>query len=327
MRVKTPEFWYTTNDDTLNIAAQALRPLSLIYGLSHKICCKAKKPYKASIPVICIGNITAGGTGKTPTALALYDLVKDLYGDIRPCFLTRGYGGKERGPILVDLERHKSPQIGDEALLLAEKGPVIVSANRAEGAKLAENDGYDLIIMDDGMQNTSLHKDAHILVVDSRKGFGNGLMLPAGPLREPLQAGLKRADIVQIVGSGKAVMLAESTLHIRAHVKPRGDWEPDSSKPYIAFAGLGHPEKFIATLEECGLSIVGWHPYPDHYRYEDKDIKYLQNLAAQHEAVLITTEKDAKRLPEDMDVEVLPIRLDWEDKEPMIALLRDVIES
>lgn len=327
MRLKTPEFWYSKNDDTLNIAAQLLRPFSLIYGLGHHCCHKARKPYKASIPVICVGNITAGGTGKTPTALALYDLIKELYGDIRPCFLTRGYGGTERGPIIVDPDRHKAAQVGDESLLLAEKGTVIVSANRAEGAKLAENDGYDLIIMDDGMQHSRLFKDAHILVVDSKKGFGNGLMLPAGPLREPLQSGLKRADIVQIIGSGNAVMLADSTLHIRAHVTPRGDWTPDASRPYVAFAGLGHPDKFKATLEDAGLTIAGWHPYPDHYAYQDKDIAFLRAEAQRHNAVLITTEKDAKRLPADMDVMTLPIYLHWENEEPLVQLLREIIET
>lgn len=326
MRLRTPTFWYS-KDGADSLGAKCLLPISYLYGLARKCHAKSKTGYKASIPVICVGNITAGGSGKTPTALMLYDLIKKTYGDdIRICFLTRGYGGSERGPIVVDPQRHNAAFVGDEALLLAKKGTAIIAADRTKGAKLAENDGHDLIIMDDGMQNPSLHKDLIIVTVDGQKGFGNGLMIPAGPLREPLGKGLARADAVLMIGGHIQADIPENVPILNGHIDTRSDWHNKGNKDFVAFAGLAHPEKFRDTLIASGGNVVGWHPFPDHYPYRDKDLSMLKADAKKHNARLITTAKDAMRLPQDFDVDVLPVILKLENHKPLLTLLRDVIE-
>jgi len=313
MSLHTPQFWYK-KDAAPGWRSTALLPLSWLYGLGRKLHVARAKPYKAGIPVICIGNLTAGGAGKTPTAIALMQMVKTLKIAKNPHFLTRGYGGAARKAVLAKPDIHDANDVGDEALLLAVHAPTIISPNRADGAALAENIGADLIIMDDGFQNHQLAKDFSLLVIDGQSGFGNQYMLPAGPLREPLGAGLARADAFMIIGEDKhniAVSLPMDKPLLNGTITPHVK-NLDKEARYLAFAGLGQPEKFRATLEGLSFSIAAWQSFPDHYPYTQSDLKTLKSNAAALRAQLITTEKDFMRLKHLQgadDIHVLPISM------------------
>ena len=330
MRLKTPSFWY---DDPAGAKAAALLPLSALYLAGHKIHQAAIRPYKSSLPVICVGNLTAGGSGKTPAALALMKIVREKNLAARPCFLSRGYGGALKGPVLVEPARHDAAQAGDEPLLLARQAPVIIGADRAEGAKFAERNGHDLIVMDDGLQNPSLAKTLRIVVIDGAGGFGNGRPLPAGPLRQPLKAGLEKADAFIFIGDDRrnvTPLLPQGKPVFKARLKIPRNWRPPD-KPCIAFCGLGRPEKFRNTLLETGVSLAGWHVFPDHCQYKKGDLEKLDRESAESGARLITTEKDAQRLPRDfpwkVPPDVLPVHLEWEDESAITAFLKNAVRA
>ncbi len=313
MKLKTPAFWYKNSPSGVSAA---LTPFSCLYALGRTYHKTLAKPYESKVPVLCIGNIIAGGSGKTPTALALLALVRELGLSQSPVFLTRGYGGRLKGPVFVG-GNHKSGDVGDEALLLAKAERTIVSADRAAGAVTAEESGADLIIMDDGLQNPTLKKDIRIIVIDGASGFGNGKLLPAGPLREPLHKGLRQAHGFILIGEDKTGvidMLPTDKPVFLAEIEVPKEARPKKKARYVAFAGLAHPDKFRRTLEACGADLAGWHVFPDHYAYNVKDMKRLAEDARGKNARLITTEKDAVRLsgmdlPEELDV--LPVRLQW----------------
>lgn len=318
--MKTPPFWYK---NTHSIQSALLWPISQLYRFGHSLHqARAPAPYRAACPVICVGNLTAGGSGKTPSVLALIDLIKAHDLAKNPHILTRGYGGSEKGPLLLDSARHDAWQVGEEPLLLARKAPVIVSSDRAAGARLAVQNGADLIIMDDGLQNPGLIKDLSLVVIDGTSGFGNKQLIPAGPLREPLEAGFARADAFIIIGEDRcnlhALLPADKPV-FSAQIKAQS--LPDTGRPYVGFAGLGRPEKFKKTLEDCGLTLSHFESFADHHFYDSGDVQKLRSLAARYGASLITTEKDAVKLPEDFEVDVLPVCLVW-DKET--ALLETV---
>jgi len=288
------------------------------------------RPYKAGMPVICIGNLVAGGSGKTPVSLAIMQLVKDNMLAEHPCFLSRGYGGKAKGYFLVNRESHTADDTGDEPLLLAEKAPVIIAPDRRDGARYAESNNFDLVVMDDGLQNPGLYKDIRFVVIDGATGFGNGKCLPAGPLREPLAAGLRNADAFIVIG--KDCCQIQSTLPkgkpiFFAHLNVPESWISDKKIPYIAFCGLAHPDKFQTTLVEAGLNIVGWIPYPDHYRFTARDLQCMSEKAKRSDARLITTEKDAVRIPQEfrraIPLDILPVEIQWEDGQALVSFLKD----
>jgi len=253
-------------------------------------------------PVICIGNPTVGGAGKTPTAIALLDRLAAR--GARPFALLRGHGGTARGLLRVDPARHGAAEVGDEALLLARHAPTIVAGDdRIGGARLAVAEGASHIVMDDGFQNPSLHKDTALLVVDGAVGVGNGRVTPAGPLRAPLAPQLARADAVLVVGDGAAGETVAQAAR-RAGVKVlRGRLAPDPravaalrDAPLLAFAGIGRPEKFFATLAAEGLALAGCRAFPDHHPFRIGEIEALVAEAARLKARLVTTEKDMARL-------------------------------
>lgn len=317
MTRKTPSFWYDTQSPKARHIATALSSLSAVYALGHLAHQKFTRMHKAEIPVICIGNLTAGGSGKTPTALAVMDLVKESGLAKHPCFLSRGYGGNSSGPVSVEITKHTANDVGDEPLLLAAKAPTIIAADRVAGARFAHAMGHDLIIMDDGLQNPSLHKDLSIAVIDGATGFGNGLLLPAGPLRTPVWRGLRLADAVLLIGADHhnvlsqipdAVPVLKATITAQAPAHAAGR--------YFAFCGIAHPDKFHRSLEESGLSVVGMEAYPDHHPYTADDISGLKEKAAAQDARLITTAKDAARLPADGSFDVLPVTLHWDGDSP-----------
>jgi len=301
MRLRTPSFWYDTKTFTAQAKAAALSSFSALYALGHVIHQHSKKPQSVGIPVICIGNLVAGGSGKTPTALTVMTLVRDRKLAANPCFLSRGYGGSLSGPMVVDPKIHDAGMVGDEPLLLSECAPAVISADRLAGAKFAMAQGYDLIIMDDGLQNPSLKKDVSIVVIDGATGFGNGLLLPAGPMRTSLHAGFASADAVLMIGDD-----ATNALDTVPADKPvlRGvisALPPLSDKPlYFAFCGIAHPEKFWDTLERAGIKIAGLSSFPDHHTYTKADIAELQRQAAELGARLITTTKDSARLSDSL---------------------------
>jgi len=282
--MRAPDFWRRRNG-----AAILLAPLGALYGLSVALKAKLARPFDAGLPVICVGNLTAGGSGKTPVAIVLAERLRAK--DHKPFFLTRGYGGSERGPAMA-VRGHSAAQMGDEALLLARAAPTIVSRDRAAGARLAKEKGATVLVMDDGHQNFALRKDLSLVVVDAEAGFGNGFQIPAGPLREPVAQGLARAEAVVLMGDGAPNLGGFSGPVLRAHLKVEG--EAFAGKPVFAFAGIGRPEKFVASLEESGAEVVGSCFFDDHHPYTEDEITQLKMIAGQ--AQLVTTEKDFVRL-------------------------------
>jgi tetraacyldisaccharide 4'-kinase len=289
--MRPPEFW-TGNDGIARLVRALLAPVGWLYGASIRWRARQAQPYQFSGVVICVGNLTAGGTGKTPIAMKIAR--QSVARGLKTAFLTRGYGGKVKGPAFVMAE-DRAQHVGDEPLLIASVAPVIVARDRGEGAKLAEENGFEVLVMDDGHQNFSLHKDLSLIVVDAETGFGNGLILPAGPLREPVSQGLSRADAVIIVGDGTpdALTLTDKPI-VRAQLETDG--QEVHGHAVVAFAGIGRPEKFFDSLTSAGAKVVEARPYADHYVYSQSDIARLKARARAENALLVTTEKDYVRL-------------------------------
>jgi tetraacyldisaccharide 4'-kinase len=312
--MREPAFWWRPRGGML------LAPLGVIYGAFAAA--RMQTPgVSAGVPVICLGNLTVGGAGKTPAALAVAHLL--LAARERPFFLSRGYGGTLEGPVRVDPGFHHAADVGDEPLLLARLAPTIVARDRVAGAKTARLGGAGVIVMDDGFQNPSLGKDLAILMVDGRRGIGNGRIFPAGPLRAPLDFQIARAQAIIVVGppDGAARVLASARRH-RVSVF-HGRLEPDrnslaalAGRKVLAFAGIGNPEKFFATLAEAGVAVGERASFPDHHRYTSADAQALIARAEAANLVLITTEKDHVRLAGDPSLatlaarsSILPVRL------------------
>ena len=269
------------------------------------------------MPVICVGNFTVGGAGKTPTVLALAALLAEE--GIHPHILTRGYGGSERGPLRVDPARHDAHAVGDEALLLARAAPTWLSRDRAAGAAAAQSAGAPVLLLDDGMQTPGLVKDLCLAVIDGGAGFGNGSLLPAGPLREPLSRGLGRAHALVLVGDDRRGALAALGQHdlpvIKADLVPGNEARALQGRPVVAFAGIGRPEKFFETLEDAGCSVIARYAFADHHRYKPGEIAAIIAQAKEQDALPVTTEKDHVRLPQATRemVRTLPVTLAWRD--------------
>jgi tetraacyldisaccharide 4'-kinase len=287
------------------------------------------RPWRAPVPILCVGAHTVGGAGKTPTALALVAALQAR--GTAPYFLTRGYGGTAAGPLRVDPVGYDAALVGDEALLLAETAPCWLSRDRIAGARAAVAAGAGTIVMDDGFQNPSLTKDLSLLVVDGGHGFGNGRVLPAGPLREPIADGLARADAVVLIGddeTGVAARVGRCQV-LRAGLVPAPDAAELAGRRVLAFAGIGRPAKFFATLQALGAELAERRPFPDHHRYTTAEVDSLLGRAEQLNAIPITTAKDAVRLPKGARsaVRVLPVQLAWDDTGALDALLARVLPS
>jgi len=316
--MRAPDFWRADG-----VLPALLSPLSLGLLAGAAIRRATTRPYDAPVPVLCVGNLVAGGAGKTPVAIALGAILAAQGKTVH--FLSRGYGGRETGPLRVDPARHTAADVGDEPLLLAATGSSWIARDRAAGAKAAAEAGAQVIVMDDGFQNPGVAKDLSILVVDGGYGFGNGRVMPAGPLREPLAAGLARADAIVLMepdSVGVARTLPAQLPVLQATLAPvrAGDL---TGRAVFAFAGIARPEKFFATLESLGAIVVGRQGFDDHHAYSDVDIGALLAAAEKCGGVPITTEKDAMRLPASAreNVEVLPVSLRWRDEAAVQALL------
>jgi tetraacyldisaccharide 4'-kinase len=300
------------------LAPRLLSPLAALFTAAGRLRQMTTVAKRAGIPVICVGNLVAGGAGKTPVALALIAKLGALrVGPVH--ILTRGYGGSARGPLRVNPLRHDYRQVGDEALLLAAAAPTWVAQDRVAGAQAAKDAGAACIVMDDGFQNPTLHKDVSLLVIDGGFGFGNGRVMPAGPLREPPGDGLARADAVVLVGAddtGLAAHLKERPL-LRATLVPTAESAGAlTNRRVFAFAGIGRPEKFFDSLRALGCDIAQARGFADHHPYSRGEIDELLAAAAQLDALPVTTAKDAVRLPNESRgrVAVLDIALAWDDE-------------
>ncbi len=317
--MRAPDFW-TTNGR----AAKLLAPASLAVDLAGRVRRGVVRPKRAPVPVICVGNLVAGGAGKTPVVLALIRLLRERGLGVH--VLMRGYGGRERGPLRVDPETHGAAEVGDEALLAARQAPTWVARHRPAGAAAAAGAGAEAIVMDDGFQNPSLAKDLCLLVIDGDFGLGNGRILPAGPLREAPGRALARANAVILIGEDRAGVtgwLAGRRPLIWANLVPGPGAADLAGRRVVAFAGIARPEKFFATLEALGAEVVERHGFADHHPYRDQEIAALLDRAVQLNALAVTTEKDAVRLaPEQRaQVSVLPVNVEWRDRSPVIGLL------
>lgn len=318
--MKAPEFWYEDS-----FLSRILSPLSAVYRLGNAINQNRKEEaYNSNLPVLCVGNVSVGGSGKTPAVISIVKTLKEEGLVQNPVILTRGYGGSIKEATIVEPETHSFHEIGDEAFLLSQAAKTIICKNRAEGAKLAEKEGGDLIVMDDGLQNPTLHKDMSILMVDSKTGFGNQRLLPAGPLREPINDAFVKSDIIIISGQQELDFhFPQDKFVTRAVIK--NSCVPDISRKYVAFAGLGYPEKFLITLKDLGLDIVHWKGFPDHHVYSRRHIQRLVDIAKKENAQLITTEKDYVRIPTAFldQIITLPVDMYFEEKEKILDLLKD----
>jgi tetraacyldisaccharide 4'-kinase len=326
--MRAPDFWREPQGPLADLVAGLLTPVGAAVDAAGRLRRAMARPYRAPVPVICVGNLVAGGSGKTPVALAL---AAALAGRRIPATVVmRGYGGRLAGPLRVDPRIHDADLVGDEALLTAARARCWVARDRAAGVRRAVEDGAAAIILDDGFQNPHVAKDLSLVVVDAAYGFGNCRLIPAGPLRERIAAGLARADAIVLIGEPATTVCglpATDRLVLSATLEPVGGGQFAGVR-VVAFAGIGRPEKFFASLRGVGAQLAAERSFPDHHRYGGDELTALRREAASTGALLVTTRKDWVRLPpaERAGIAVLDVALRWRDERALDAVLAPLIE-
>lgn len=320
--MRTPIFWYQEETFKDWLIPQLLTPASWIYGMLSKEFSKRTNPYNPPIPVVCVGNLVAGGAGKTPTVIHLAKLLQSM--GKNPHVISRGYGGITRTSTKVDITKHTAYHVGDEPFMIAKNNIICwVGSNRRLSAHEAYKGGADIILMDDGHQNYDLIKDLSIIVVDGLVGFGNGKIIPAGPLRENINEGLARADVIILIGddlTGIEASYANKKIF-------KADFEPTENaidgQRIFGFAGMGRPEKFMRTMYLMGAEIAGFHTFPDHYPYKKIDLEEILKVAKRLNAKAVTTRKDFMRIPPEYHLDITPIdvTLEIEDEDGIKEIL------
>lgn len=321
--MRAPDFW--AEDGVL---PRVLAPVAAAFAGAGLLRRAIARPVAVGVPVVCVGNLVVGGAGKTPLVLSLLAALNAR--GVAAHALSRGYGGRQVGPLRVDPSAHDAAEVGDEALLLARAAPTWVARDRPAGARAAVAAGAAAMVMDDGFQNPSLKKDLSILAVDGGTGFGNGRVMPAGPLREPVRRGLRRADAVVLIGADQRDVvrqLGSGPRLYRADLVPAAGSERLAGRRVLAFAGIGRPAKLFASLKNLGAELVETRAFPDHHPYRPAEVEEMIARARALEALPVTTEKDAVRLPpgEREKVEVLAVTLTWQDPEDLDRLLEPIL--
>jgi tetraacyldisaccharide 4'-kinase len=322
--MNTPAFWYRPAGPV----AHALAPLGWIYARATAWRLSHGEGLRLPVPVVCVGNLTAGGAGKTP-------VVRDLAARLaqrghRPAVLSRGYGGRERGPLRVDPAMHGAPDVGDEPLLLARDATCWIAADRAAGGRAAVAAGADLVIMDDGLQNPGLTQDLRLVVADGTAGFGNGYAIPAGPLREAVRTGLERAHALVVVGEDRQGLASAFAGHLpilEAILKPRdAGWLAGTR--IAALAGIGRPGKFRETLAEAGAELAAFRAFADHHPYRTSELEAFADETQRLGALPVTTEKDWVRLTPEWRARIRPVivGLAWRQPDAIEAVLDRVAQ-
>jgi len=325
MKLATPQWWYTRERAPGALLRALLTPPSWIWAWATARRIAHGQPVDPGVPVICVGNLTLGGTGKTPV---VRELARRLGGHV----LSRGYGGSQVGPLRVDAARHTAAEVGDEPLMLAGDLPVWIARDRAAGAQAMAAAGAKLIVMDDGHQNPSVKKALSLVVVDGETRndewpFGDGRVFPAGPMREPLAAGLARADAaIVLLPAGLAQPdpeLLRALSAVPVLVARLQATAPPPPGPQVGFAGVGKPWKVERALQAAGCALADFWPFPDHHAYAEADLRRLADRAGQFGAGLVTTEKDWARLPAAWRPRITPwpVRAVFEDEGALDALL------
>jgi len=326
--MREPDFWYASP----SLFSVLLAPVAAIYGAVSGAR-MAREGERAAIPVICVGNYHLGGAGKTPTTLRLVEMLRDL-GET-PFVVSRGYGGSLTGPVLV--ADHSAAEAGDEPKMMARHVPVIVSRDRVAGAELARGEGASVVLLDDGFQNPALEKDASVIVIDAARGLGNGHVFPAGPLRAPLAGQVARTNALIVIGEGNAANDVAQGVVQRGGFVSRAAFEPVDSavaqlrdKRVLAFAGIGDPKRFFATLRAHGVEVVLERAFADHHPFTAEDIGALLREAQAGELTPVTTEKDLARLQGDpalasdiASIIPFPVTLRIEDEDALEDFLKE----
>ena len=324
--LKAPKFWYQKKN---TIYSRSLYFFSLLFRLGTKIRNLINHTNKSPLPIICIGNIVIGGAGKTPVALKVGKmLIKAGY---KPHFISKGYAGMIKANTLVE-SWHSPASVGDEPLLLSEIAPTWIGINRNHSIKLAHNKGSDCIVMDDGFQNPTIHKDFSIIVINASQGFGNKRVIPAGPLRESIKRGLSRTNLVIIIG-GKTLDLEKSIpshipiIYAKFHIN--NETKIFKGQKITAFAGIAYPEKFFNSLREQGAEIVKKITYPDHHIFVENDLLSLAEIANKTKSILVSTQKDFVRIPKSYRslINTLDGEIVFENEDLIKEILSNVIEN
>ncbi|ACJ00962.1 tetraacyldisaccharide 4'-kinase [Rhodospirillum centenum] len=329
--MKAPAFWYAPPGTARPLLSALLTPAALAWTAATRRRLSGTRPWHAPVPVICVGNLVAGGAGKTPVVLDLLSRLRR--GGLDAHALSRGHGGRLPGPLRVDPARHTAAEVGDEPLLLAAAAPAWIARDRAAGARAAADAGAGVLVLDDGFQNPGIAKDLSLLVVDGDAGFGNGRVIPAGPLREPVADGLARAQAVLLLGEdrrGTADLCRGRLPVLRGRLVPDPQAAADlEGRRVLAFAGIGRPEKLFRTLEALGADVVARLPFPDHHPFTAAELRALLDRAAALDALPVTTQKDLVRLPAELrgQVRALPVSIAWEEPDTLDRLLAPLLSG